>query len=642
MPLPTLRWTILLLLLSTTGIALPSTPDSLMVKKDTTQGKTKKDSTLVMFFYNNVEKFGQLDLHPNDTTITGFQNYDPLYKHDRFYATLGNIGLASRDLVPYPFIRDGGFRYGNHAMDPYLFQNDSVKYYKVFKTYTELEYEQGAKKEIFFDAKFSRNIYRSLNLGFEFRTMNAPGAYLRQRANHINFVLTAQFFTRDKRYGVIADFLINRIKDSENGGIEYDSLFEKNLEPNRQLIPVNLNSAQNRVRESGFFMKHYFNLSRHPKGVHDTTAYNYVELGRLAYTFEYNRKILNYIDNDPTSGFYPEILLDSTLTYDSVTVKRIVNELTWTNPSFRKDRKYRVLQIEAHIKQLYAEVRDHDRNNYFIQYIPAFELSFTPFATLNLTAKGDYVLGDYNNGDMSLRVFLSQTLGRLRRNIGTITLKGFYSYQEPEWFYTSYSGNHSTWDTTWQKQGFISGCFSYNYKKIVDAGVSLSRISQFVYLDQSAKPAQEHDQFGYIYVYLNSEVDLWRFKLNGQFAYQTIQGTNVLRVPSFLGNLTFYYTQPLFKGAAILQPGLNFFYNTRYYSDAYMPATRSFYLQDQRQTGNYLYMNVFINVKIQRFRLFVEYSHFNSFFMGRDYYMTPDYPMQDAAFRFGLAWRFHD
>jgi hypothetical protein len=28
--------------------------------------------------------------------------------------------------------------------------------------------------------------------------------------------------------------------------------------------------------------------------------------------------------------------------------------------------------------------------------------------------------------------------------------------------------------------------------------------------------------------------------------------------------------------------------------------------------------------------------------MGRSYYTVPSYPMQDAAFHFGIAWRFHD
>jgi len=633
-----LRFVILipLLLLVSEASAFKSPADSL-------KRKPHRDSTMVSFFYNDFEKFGRLNLHPNDTAITGFQNYDILYKHDRFFQTLGNIGLNNHCLIPYPFLRQSGFDYGTHSFDGYLTQNDSVKYYKVFKTFTELMYTQGAKKEQNFHAVFSRNIYKSFNLGFDFRVMSSPGAYQRMKTNHINFVLTAQFFTKDKRYGVIANFLYNRLRNYENGGIKYDSVFEQNLEPNRQVLAVNLANAQTRVKESGFFMKHYFNLTRHIPKAGDTVVpkKKQIELGRLTYSFQYNRQIQNYIDFQPQSGFYKNIYLDSIQTYDSIAVMKIINEVTWSNPSFDPQKKLRLLQLEAGIKQQYIEVSYHGIKKYFVQYIPHVEIDFNPFRSLRLQARGDYVLGDYNEGDLSLRVRLSTILGKPEKNFGDISLIGNYAFQKPGWFFEHYLGNNFKWDTAWQKQGLISGGFDYHWK-FLNAGFIISRITNYVYLDTSAKPKQLETGFGHLYAYLNGDIDVWRFKFKGQLAYQTVQGTTILRLPMFLGNLTVYYSQPLFKGAATLQPGLSFFYNTFYYADAYMPATRSFYLQDNKNIGNYIYMDVFINLKIQRARLFVMYSNFNSFFMGRNYYTTPHYPMQDAAFRFGVTWRFHD
>jgi len=605
--------------------------------------KKSRDSTQVSFFYSDFEKMGIIRLHPNDTSITGFQHYDPLYKNDRFYATLGNIGQNYRSLIPLPFSRVSGFDYGIHTFDQYLYQNDSVKYYKVVKTYTELTYNQGAKKEQNFHAIFSRNIYRSFNLGFDFRVMSAPGAYPRQRANHINFVLTSQFITKNSRYGVIANFTINRLKNYENGGIKYDSLFEQNIETNRAVIPVNLSSAQNRIREIGFFMKHYFDLTRHPKNEKDTSLAmkTRVELGRLTYSFQYNRQIQNYIDYQPDSGFYPPPILDSVYTFDSLTVTKIINDVVWSNPSFRKDMKMRIFQINAGIKQQYSEVYIQGTKNFFLQYIPHAEIDFNPFSSLRLEAKGDYVLGDYNEGDFSLRVILSTILGRSDKNAGIISLTGNYIYQQPGWFYEHYQGNSFQWDTSWQKQGVISGGFNYLWK-FIKTGVIISRINNFVYMDSASKPKQHTSEFGHVYLYLNGNFSLWRFRIKTQLAYQTVQGATVLRLPSFMGDLAVYYTQPLFHGAATLQPGLDFYYNTRYYADNYNPALRTFYLQDNREIGNYLYMDIFINLKIQRARFYVAYTHFNASFMGRNYYSTPTYPMQDAAFKFGIAWRFHD
>ncbi len=610
---------------------------------DSTIKPPKKDSTYVSFFYHNFEKFGLLDLKSNDTALAGFQDYDPLYRHDHFSSSLGNIGQNYRKLSLPSTPRASGFDYGIHTADAYLYQNDSVRYYKVFKTFTELTYVQGAKKEQNFHAIFSRNLYQSLNLGFDFRVSSSPGAYQRQKTNHINFVLTTQYFTKNKRYGVIANFLFNRLRNYENGGIQNDSLFENNIETNRSTISVNLQKAQNRVKETGFYMKHYFDLTRHLKNKNDTVVAGKknIELGRITYSFHYNRQIQNYIDAQPKSGFYDHIYLDTLQTLDSIAITKIVNEIFWSNPSYNKEKRYRVIQLEVGLRQQYFEVSFHQQKYYFLQYVPTANFSFQPFESFRLDARGDFVFGDYNEGDMSLRVQLSTILGKTKKNLGVITLLGNYALQKPGWYYEHFLGNNFKWDTTWKQQGLISGGFNYRWK-FINAGFAISRINNYVYLDTTASPQQFTKQFGYIYTYLNGEIDLWRFKLQAQLAYQTIQGTTVLRLPAFLGHLNVYYSQSLFRGAALLQPGLSFFYNSSYYANDYMPATRSFYLQDVKEIGNYIYMDVFINLKIQRARFFIMYSHFNASFMGYSYYTVPHYPMPDGAFKFGITWRFHD
>jgi hypothetical protein len=615
----------------------PAAPDSLKKKKP------KTDSLLVFTYKNDLEKYGKLKLVPSDTALTGSQNYDPLYAYSRFYGTLGNIGSANENLAPYPIFGPSGFDFGIHSFDQYLFSNDSVKYYKVLKTYSDLHYVQGAKKEIFLHAIFTRNIFRSLNIGFDFRVFNSVGAYQFQRTNGINFYLTAQYYSRNRRYGVIANFLFNRLRNNENGGIKYDTMFTDNVESNRQVYTVNLLHAQNRVKDIGFYMKHVFDLTNHNLNPRDSGASpaSRIDLGRIAYSFQYNRQVQNYIDYDPKSGFYPDIYLDTVQTYDSLTITKFVNEITWTNPGFRPDLKPRVLQLVAHFKQMYNEISLHSIKRHFNQYIPAAEIMFHPYSSLNLYAYGDYVFGAYNQGDLSLKANLTQVLGSPKHNLGSITLNAYSCFQQPGLFYEQWLGNNYKWDTTWKKQNIIAGGFSYTFKTL-NAGINISRIGNFVYLDSAIKPRQFTPEFGYIYAYLNGSAKLWRFTLTGQFAYQTIQGTNVLRLPSFLGNLGIYYTQPLFHGAATFQPGFTVFYNTFYYGNAYSPAIRSFYLQDNMQTGNYPYIDAFLNVKIQRARIFVMYSHCNASFMGRSYIMVPDYPMQDGAFKFGVSWNFHD
>ncbi len=623
-----------------------------------------RDSTSVSYFTNDINLEGKLKIHPLDTSITGFQKYDLLTRNSTFFATLGNVGSAYNNLFPSPLRQTGGFYFGIQTFDNYLFLNDSIRYYRVAKTYTELEYVQGAKKELNFIARFSRNIYRGLNLGFTFHVSNSPGAYLRQKTNLVNFTLTTQFLSKTKRYGLIANLIMNRIKNEENGGIKYDSVFEQNLESNRQLFQINLPNAQNRIKSSGFYVKQFFDLTRHDLYTLDSIKQQRkrFELGRITYSFEYNRQIFNYIDNDLTAGFYSNYYFDTIQTTDSITVQKIENIITWSNPSFDPSRKYRRIQLEFQLKYQYIvvtypdiqyynlifdhgwssiELVDPQQKYYLNQLIPSGWIAFRPFNTFTLEAYADYVIGTYNEGDFSFKAKISQILGSMKRNLGVLSISGNYYYHEPDWFFQHYQSNNFIWNNSWDKEGLISGAATYT-TKYFSLGASMSRISNYVYLDTAAIPQQETKGIGYIRGWLNTDIDLWRFKFKGEFAYQTIQGPNVIRVPAFIGNLSIYFTQPLFKGAAVIQPGLTFFYNTKYYADLYMPATRMFYLQDKKEIGNYLYMDVFLNVKIQRARLFVAYSHFNASFMGRTYFMVPNYPMQDAAFKFGVSWRFHD
>lgn len=616
-------------------------PDQVILKNDTLQ--KLRDSTRVAYFNSNFERLGNLVLLPADTSIEGTQNYDPLQKNNRFFQQLGNFGQNYRSLLPFSTVGKSDFDYGVHSFDQYLYQNDSVKYYKVYKTYTQLSYVQGAKKEQNFHAIFSRNIYRSLNLGFDLHVASSPGAYTRQKTNHINFVLTSQFFTKNKRYGVIANFTANRLKNYENGGLQNDSVFTEDLESNRTVIPVNLQYAETRIRESGFFMKHYFDLTRRKKLSADSVLIDNpnADLGRLSYSFDYNRQIQTFTDQPYDSSFFPPYIYDSTATYDSVTIKKITNIFTWSNPSYKEGMKLRVFQLEAGIKQQFTEVNDYLTKSSFSQFIPYGSISFVPFESLKLTAFADLNIGDYNGGDITLKAKLVTILGKTNRNAGFITINADFRSAQPGYFYSHYHSNFYEWDNDWKKETYITTGFSYALKYF-ETGFDIRRVNNYTYLDTASLPNQFEPEFTHLKVYFNTNLDFWRFNLKSKLIYQTIQGTNILRLPVFMGDVTLYYTQQLFGGAATLQPGLNFFYNTSYYADSYNPALRSFYLQDKKEIGNYLYMDVFINLKIQRARIFVTYTHFNAAFMGKTYFTTPGYPMPDGAFKFGVSWRFHD
>jgi hypothetical protein len=73
-----------------------------------------------------------------------------------------------------------------------------------------------------------------------------------------------------------------------------------------------------------------------------------------------------------------------------------------------------------------------------------------------------------------------------------------------------------------------------------------------------------------------------------------------------------------------------------------MPATGRFYRQDQTTAGEYPFINVFLNFKVKRTRVFVMFDHLNAGMLGSNYEMVPGYPMNIRMLRYGLSWTFYN
>jgi len=592
----------------------------------------KPDSSRVLFFTPAINQTESIDFRTADTSINHFQRYDPLLGKYPFHATTGNIGHAAQSLLlKEPMM--SGFQFDPNPFRHWIYQDDDIRYYKHFKTFSQLSYFQGPKREQLFQALFSRKIFRSLTIGFDFRVMSAPGAYLRHKANNINFAATTHYFTRNNRYGVLFHFRYNRLISQENGGIKFDSLFDQNIEKNRQTIPVNLNKAKNRTRENGLFLKHLFRLSSHPS---NDTARRIYSAGTISLTSRYVRNIRNYVDHEPASGFYPLIYYDSVRTFDSLRQETIENTLAWSNET-----RSGILGLTCGITQTFISVTGMYEDFQINQYTPFASLNMKPFRKLTLAANGRLVLGDYNDQDFDVGGKISYSLVFGKRNFGVIEISAQIGQSMPNYYFSHYHSNHFQWDTNLEKISWFTSSLRYAFKNLLFSA-HFQSYENFTHLGPAATPEQLLQTVNYFQISLRKPFTFWKVTIDNELFWQTVEGTNRIHLPDFGARVSLFGTFEVFKKAATIQPGFDLYYNTGYDGNAYMPALRDFYLQYKKKTGNYPYADVFINLKLKRARFFVAYTHFNSSFSGRDYYMVPHYPMPDAAFRFGISWIFLD
>ena len=135
---------------------------------------------------------------------------------------------------------------------------------------------------------------------------------------------------------------------------------------------------------------------------------------------------------------------------------------------------------------------------------------------------------------------------------------------------------------------------------------------------------------------------LGKFDLEAFGTWQGVSKTDILHLPEIAGRVTGCFSVPMFKKALYFRAGLSLMYNSAFYADAYMPALRSYYLQSSVQTGDYPYIDAFINIRVKRARMYLMLKHLNSGLGSYNYIMVPGYPMQDRGLRFGVSWTFYD
>jgi len=636
--------------------------------KDST--KTPTDSISKYYFFSSqFEHLTKRDYTPIDTMLTGFQKYDPAKELYPFRTSLGNIGLANKSMV-FNNANAPDFDLGNHSFDSYRFKSENLKYYKGLTPYSDLFYMMGAKKEQYLNVIHNRNLSKNLTIGINYRLVRSLGYYRWQEANNTNAALTSYYTTSNKRYGFIANYVFNRIKADENGGIkpEFLSKFEENTETQREAVDVNLLEGQtrtNNIRESSFYLKQYycFGFNKTIKTTDSTEEKVFNSLGLISHSIKFDKQAVFYEDNMPKSKFYKNIYMDSTYTFDSLHFKILENKLALSNENneyvskkyfllYNISLTHQLIDINQSVYKPFDRRADMSKasdttitkmlDSTFSQVILQAEIKTNPEKLISLGINGYKIFGGYNNKDDGMNAYSMINFSDSTEIENFILLKAGYSENEAPWLSQYYYSNHFKWKNDFLKTKTLYTGFNWTYKTL-STQLNYYTLDNIVYYDSLIQPQQHTSTTNILNLLVFKNIKLGKWSIDNTVVYQkVIKGDSVLRFPEFILNHSIYYNGIFFKGALYSQFGIDVSYNSNYYADAYMPGIRDFYIQNTKKIGNYPYVDVFLNFKIQRVRVFLKYQHVNAGLSGYKYYTTPYYPLQDRALKFGLSWIFHN
>lgn len=528
---------------------------------------------------------------------------------------------------------------------------NQIRYASVATPISELYFKSTQQRGQSVDSYITINTAPNLNFSLAYRGLRSVGKYINQLTSAGNFRFTVSYNTQNKKYFLNAHFTQQDILNEENGGITTIEDFEsENLDyKNRQRLEVYLTDAKSFLKGKRLFIDHSYMFNR-KKGANNLY---------LNHQFNYENKFFEYNQATvPSASNGSEVYRFG----DSFKTSGI-NDQTRYNKMYNK----MGLAYENTTIGKFQFFVDDFRSNYYYNQILVFDNRTVPSAlSLNINSVGgqyQYRKGKWNGDFLYTRSITNQSLSNL-------DAKMQFDLNDENQFIFQYQNINKLPNNNYNlhQSSYVAYNWSNDFKneKINSLSVSaltswLTASAQFSILKdhlyfndvtllsqknvqtQIVAPTQYSGTINYLSFKLSKEFKFGKFAFDNTVLYQKVgQDEAVLNVPELVTRNTIYFTDYFFKKALFLQTGVSFNYFTSYYANDYNPVIAEFFVQKEKQIGNYPVLDFFVNAKIQRTRIYFKVEHLNSSLTGNSFYSAPNNPYRDMTIRFGLTWNFFD
>jgi len=619
-----------------------------------------------------------LRLHPYvlDTLLNEYQIHSRVLKKSFSTSYLGNYGTSYISNLFFLRPDPSGYLFTEY-LNAYFNRPEDIFYFRTRTPYSLISYTGGGSRknsEQTLHFVHTQNVSKNLNLGIRYNGFSSNGFYPQQ--NTSNNVVSFFGSFDNQQYSLYGNLNLNYHKMKENGGLQNFSLFEdpeNRKSPEAQL--VNLSAAKTLLNTHNAEFQQIYRLGKY--GYNADSVWTFLP-SRFAFEHILRFQVAKRKFQDGgVNSFFPDPQYDFMETTDSSSVSTLSNALYIVfNEQARKRltagfRAGVILETDKYGHSirpdtLFRESVDNPEALPEIDVIRRFSGSRFSSVALsgafyNLTGKrfnwdigGRFYLGGYKAADFELNGVLTWHFNP-ENNPSNIVLKGSIKNQTPGYFVQEYASNYFIWQNNFNKttETKASGEYIHPFRNL-KAGIYLSRQDEYIYFDEEALPQQFSE--GIFTAAANLEklfrVGHFGFRLKG--TYQVTSEKDILPLPDFSGYQSSYFETDLVKNVLTMQVGYDLYYHTGFYAYAYQPATGIFMLQkgdpennfQKKKVGNYPFLDLFLNLKLKRTRIFLKYEHMNADLMPgdsrRQYYTSFGYPEHPAMFKLGVSWGFYD
>ena len=601
-----------------------------------------------------------------DTTLNILKDYKFNYlRKDYFeFLPMPNVGQGFNKMG-YDFVGEKiKPQLGATARNDGYIEREDVQYYEVPTPLTELFFKTTFDQGQLLDALISVNTSPNFNITFAHKGLRSLGNYVNSRTNATNLRFSTQYKNYNERYRLRTHIVTQKLSSQENGGIDSLSVyfFEKAIEDleydgflDRARLVTNL-EALNTIQGKRYFATQEYKLIPSSK---DSLKYKLT----IGHNLMYETKNHTFIQNKSNDFLGQNLIVSS----NGNPVSDFIQDI----------HKLRVIEnkffaiYDMGLVGTFDLGLQFDKWNYFKENTKPDEFTFD--TNQQLIINQQTIIGGWNKSLLGylLELKIQKTL---KNNFGNSIFDFQIAKKYQNQFYINAGFQYRTESPNFNFYLFRSSYVNYNWNNddwllqkttalTAEIGhpkwgvlsMKIQGIDDYLFFkdttpkDQINKiftiyPTQSKDRLNYVKTRFFQHLKFWKFGLINTVQYQKVVSRGQdsdfmpLNVPEWITRSSLVLETFLFKRALFIQTGATFQYFSKYYANQYHPILGEFASQNHTQIGNFPRVDLFLNAKIQKTRLFLKYEHFNSDRTGYDYYSSPFVPYRDGVIRFGLGW----
>jgi hypothetical protein len=477
------------------------------------------------------------------------------------------------------------------------------------------KYDYGMALAHWFTIDFYRPVGKS-DLFLKFNRNYSDILYDNTQVKSRNFILGTKIeFT--KSYSFTFGYFNNHTVKSESGGVASLDDYRTVDELNELTIAPNLTSANNDVFNNGFILKQQVNLYSKK----DSSFKEKIRFGiNLETRVEEDRYTFSMDKSDLDSGYFSNIYLDSTQTFDSIGFQKLIIKpsLYWLSTDTLKS-------LEVGYEKRIYDYSILTRSNIFLNS------SYTKDEFLyNLNAT--YELESFWKSNY----LISFELAKTSKNRNLLQFMLLSQNKTPEFLFHHYSGNHFKWDTDFSSVNLQSVKLKYTFNKLsTSLEGKLDFLSDYIYFDELSVLKQSDATILVSKIKISNVVKIKQFEFTSGIVGQA-SNSNLIRIPSFYtrNSLAFNF----FIRKVPLSLGGVFTYYTTYKGVGYNPAIRHFNLGSST-VGGFPLVDLFFVARVGPADLYLKYDNLLFESENREMFLGTNSPLAKPFMHFGLKWK---